>query len=250
MRAHRVIFRFDFAELNYAVFDRMGAVMSLMSKHDKSGSEFLERFRENRDQRSVMGFTRSDSDLVATVLTVEPKTIHGGVESVSGWELARLESVGNLKRALDVSDGIMTFLGVGSLARAGVRVMMFGRPNELELTEIQRRFRGSISTEIVEATEKSLGEITDYAWAFDGLHKDGLSFKVRCGPYTAAEAQNYMKEYPKEFGANEEHNFVIDLDVFEKSFEIPTGQARRWAGSAIERSSKFAKAITSVLADL
>ncbi len=246
MRAHRIIFRFDY-NLCFPIMDRAGKLMQIMQESHKQ--DFFDAFRDIREERRVVGVYRSDGDLEAHLLSIEPKAIWAAVESVEGWGLSQLSAVPVLRALLDLFDTVRSEFNIETINRGGLRVFTFYRPLD-KFNKVAESFRKSISPDVISMSEGVVGEITDYGWVFDGDHDDGLSYKLRCGPYASGEAARYMKEFADQFTQEDRYTSIIDLDLFETNFQIPHGSAKRWAKPLLERSKELATGFEKVLVKL
>lgn len=211
----RLIFRLDF-KANFKIIDHPGEVMRIIHA---AGNEFLPRLSENQQVRTISGVFSSKEKTIFRSLSVEPNAIYGIIETVNGIEIKSLENDHNFSGLIKIAGTICKEFGIKEIARSGLRLFFFKKLYTND-KQMHSAFRRLYDGHIVQSLEKILGNIDDYRIAFDGQHEEKIHYHFNCGPYRSDEAGKYLVEIADEFKQQVNYDFIADLDLFEKDFEL------------------------------
>jgi hypothetical protein len=217
MPVHSLIFRFDFAKVNFSIIDSHGRIMSIL---DKAPNDTFSDYREMLQPRKVQGIYKSDNGDTARILTTEPTSLNVLLESAKGYELSSLRQDQTFNDILKVTSTIFDEFHINEIKRFGFRIKYFDKITP-EHDQAFKLFSNVYSKHIVNAIDKALGSITDYMIAFNGSDKDSVNYHIKFGPYSIEDRTIYLSELKDTKTILKDYNLIYDIDLFEEDFQRP-----------------------------
>jgi hypothetical protein len=249
MPVYRLVFRLDFNPV-FDIFDYPGKVMRILHEEKFAEGKFLPDLLEDNTKRAITARYKNDAEGIFRILTVEPVSMHGSLESTSGISIERIEGHDVFRKLVKILNKLRHDFNVNDFKRCGLRFTIFdtvGNDDSSSTLKFIKLIDNTITSEVKE----HLGEIRDVGVAFSGIGEDKIGYNIKCGPYSKDGQDKYLRELSDKFDETTEHDCIFDIDIFEKDFHLTSSVSfAKWCGPAISRADKTVKSILNKLTKL
>lgn len=217
MPIHKIIFRLDLKQINFAIVDKQGEMMKMLYGQKESNLQSQKRFfsniSEHRDARATTCFHNDENIFYS--FSVTPNLISCEIESAIGFDLNKLEDENSFQKLSKITNEICDFFQIHELSRLGIRLFYFDKLFCDEKVAVEK-YRKICNTSFANQIDESLGNISDLALCLDGKHQDDVYYKFRAGPLLKEQVKNYVTN----FRMSEVYTNMYDIDLFEFNLNI------------------------------
>ncbi|MDY0223644.1 MAG: hypothetical protein RBR67_21180 [Desulfobacterium sp.] len=219
MPIYGAIFRLDFEPV-YEIFDSPGKIMKELHTKKIAKTLLLPDLLEQNDKRIITArFVSKIRDEMRS-LSVEPISIHGTFETVDGVEIERLNDYNVFTKLVQLVDTFRQDYNINNLFRCGLRLFIFDTIGNKDGHSSIDKTKDLIDRNLTDDFQKIFGNIKDVGIAFDGTSEDDISYKFKCGPYSTKGFDKHLSVTNELFDKNTNHDFIADVDIFEKNFRL------------------------------
>ena len=247
----RFIFRLDF-KVNFDIIDSPGKILRLLSDLKKGNEPLFLDLSEDGQKRLITGRYISREKKKSYNFTVEPISIHGGMEAVEGVDIEKLEDNDILINLVKTTNKLRKEYHIADLVRCGFRMIFFDNIGD-SVENVTLAIKKMLNNNFIQEFTSNIGNIEDIAIALDGTHEDAIKFHFRCGPYHKDEAQKkqYLSLFASTIDKDQEFNFIADLDFYEENFSLAEAVSfQKWLQPVISKANNSISTIKSTIEDM
>lgn len=237
----KIIVRFDFP-IVYEILDNLGTCLAVLNRGHEN---YWQTLGISDTNVGAIANRRKPSEEYSHV-HVEPTSFIFISENFPGIEIDKIEKMESLNKANEIFATFSRTFQVDQINRAGFRVFAFSTETE-ERTDKLANCKCLLRKEHVTQVQESFGEVSTFAWTFEGTAKDKSQYRFQLGPHTPDEPFKYYENLivlPPKRVENLKSYVTYDLDIFEANLSIKGTTLSRWARPKIAlASAAFQKTI-------
>jgi hypothetical protein len=247
----RFIFRLDF-KANFDIIDSPGKILRFLSDLKKGDESFFPDLLEDGQKRLITGRYISKDKKKLYNFTVEPISIHSGMETVEGVDIEKLENNDILINLVKTTNKLRKEFHIADLVRCGFRMIFFDNIGD-SVENVTLAIKKMLNNNFIQEFTSNVGNIEDIGIALDGTHEDETKFHFKCGPYYKDEAQKkqYLSLSASAIDKDQKFNFIADLDFYEENFSLAEAVSfQKWLQPVISRANNSISIIKSKIEDM
>ena len=233
-RVMNLIWRLDYP-LSYSFMDKLGSMRRIVTE---TVPNYWTKVIDGNILYSYVADYHNIENGVARDMSVEVQSMNGQLRWRTGTDLARVLQTEDFRNINRIVQNLLKIIDVKEIKRAGVRFQGMGNFADGKGRGFQR-FSKVITNNVVTGVENAVGgDNDDLAIIFTGKTKDGIGYRIQCGPSSQTDFITFFQQPPgeKELEILKLNDFSFDFDLFEFNTSFVEHNLFRWATTKLEKA--------------
>jgi hypothetical protein len=233
-RVMRLIWRLDYP-VSYGFLDKLGTVRRVVVE---TVPNFWTNVIDGNILHSYVADYQNIKSGIAREMSVEAQSLNGQLSWRSGTDLARILQTEDFRNIDRIVRELIRIIDIREMKRVGVRFLGMGNFADGKGKAFQK-FSNLIANAVISGVEDAVsGNNEDLAIVFTGKTKDGISYRIQCGPTSENDFVTFFQRPgdEKELEVLRQSDFSFDIDLFEFNTSFIEHNLFRWATTKLEKA--------------